>query len=689
MRRRKFNTTKIIIVSCFLTMWLYWDFSQAGKYLVSFYQSYKPAGEYDVISSATTRVAIVRADDDSLAHPTSMINENIEYETIEDMVRRAIKLTGGFDWLIQSGNLVLLKPNIVDPEPPGTGEVTDVRVIKSLIKIIDEIDPGNIEIVVGEGSPREMDYELKYSSRTTPRWEKLWDVAGYQDLLTDPYLAGINFRLSNLNGSPAEDPWQDLVLVDVPGGGEALPQGGTYYIHKDVLNADVFITVPVLKIHSPGITVGLKNQIGIAPSTIYGFSKTAGVPQNNYERKLIHQSVAPKYWTDKEIVDLCNLAQIKFVVVDAIACLETKKSAIRSGETITNLVRMNSIVAGTDPVAVDHVCTRLMSMNPDDIEHITLAEKIGLGTNNPDNIRIVGADLDMTKKRFKKSLVTEGDFGQGVRTWLLKGPYSIEGISDPIDHEFITDEAGLSPQAEKDGWSEAIYFTDDRIDLKNYYSLGSGEEVVSYNFCYFDAPGDEEAELWLGSDEALKIYINGEEVYRYDGTRSIKDEEFLSAKVAVNIKAGQNQLLIKSLQKYGRYDFCLNICEPEPDPNYDGNRIWGLKFKTEPDITAVESVDVMKNLSYKIHKAYPNPFNSRVTVDYQISNPGYMSITVYNIRGQKVRTLFEGDVPRSGDHKVAWDGKNSLGTYVSSGLYLITIQQSGNHMISKKVLFVK
>jgi flagellar hook assembly protein FlgD len=66
-----------------------------------------------------------------------------------------------------------------------------------------------------------------------------------------------------------------------------------------------------------------------------------------------------------------------------------------------------------------------------------------------------------------------------------------------------------------------------------------------------------------------------------------------------------------------------------------------------------------------------------------------MDITVYNIRGQKVRTLFEGDVPRAGNQTIAWDGKNSFGSYVSSGLYLITIQQSGNPMISEKVLFVK
>jgi len=360
MKMREKSFIRIFVIVSMFTIWISWDLTQAGKSLLTLYRSYRMEREFDSVTEATAKVGIARSDDVNLTHPTPIDNAAITYQTIEEMVRQAIDYAGGMDWIIQSGDMVLLKPNIVDPEPPGTGEVTDVRVIKALIKIIDEIDPGKIEIVVGEGSPREMDYELPYSSRTTPRWEKLWDTAGYQDLLTDPYLSEINFRFSNLNGSPPEDPWQDLVLVDVPGGGEAQPQGGQYYIHKDVLNADVFITVPVMKIHSPGITVALKNQIGIAPSTMYGFSKTAGVPQKDYKVKLVHKSQAPMYWTEKEIVDLCNLAQIKYTVVDAIACLEKKKAAIRSGGKITNLVRMNMIVAGPDPVAVDHVCLVMM-----------------------------------------------------------------------------------------------------------------------------------------------------------------------------------------------------------------------------------------------------------------------------------------------------------------------------------------
>ena len=114
----------------------------------------------------------------------------------------------------------------------------------------------------------------------------------------------------------------------------------------------------------------------------------------------------------------------------------------------------------------------------------------------------------------------------------------------------------------------------------SYYELDS-DEVVSYAFSYFDAPSDQEAELWVGSDEAIKIYINGQQVYLYSGTRSFPDKELLSEKVTVNVKQGENTLLVKSYQRFGRYDFSLNICEPESDPKFDGNRIWALKFKTD------------------------------------------------------------------------------------------------------------
>ncbi len=684
MQSRK-RIVRLFFVVALLACWLAWDISQAEKDAELDFQFWKPASEVDAITDATAKVSIVRSDDAELPNPLSRTDASIDYPEIEQMVRRAVELAGGLSWFINSGDMVLIKPNIVDPEKPGTGEVTDVRVVKALVKVVDDIDPGNMEIVIGEGSPRPMDYEMAYqTSRSKPSWEKLWDACGYQELLTDPELAGINLRLSNLNGSPAENPWDDLVLLDLPNA-QALPQGGRYWIHQDVLNADAYITVPVMKIHTVGMTCALKNQIGLAPSTKYGFSKNSGVPQNGYTTKLTHHSLAPKHYTDKEIVDLSNLASIDFVLVDAIACLELKKTAERKNGVITNFVRMNTILATPDPVAADHVCCRLMGLNPDDIEHITLAERVGLGTNQAEQITVVGADIESTAKRFKKTTAETGDYGQSNRDWIIRGAFSIDDIDDPINHAFLSHEADVSPLPQKDGWSEPIYFTDDRIDLRSYFD--DARKIVSYAFAYFDAPRDQQAEVWLGSDEAMKVWLNGELVYDYSGTRAFSSDKLFIQKRKVDVKKGENRLLVKTLHKYSTYDFSLNICEPENNSNYDGNRILGLKFKTSSTATAVQQNDLPVIQDFCVDAAYPNPFNNHVRLTMHLDQPSMVSAVVHNIRGRKIKTLMNQSVS-AGEHVLSWDGTNYTGNAVPSGTYLINIKK-GHSTIVQSVSLVK
>ena len=685
-KNRLINT---ILILAGLVILVAWDIKQVDSKLFNVYKSFQAENRADAVSGATTtKVSIVRSDDENLENPTPTNDIYITYQTIEDMTRRAIELAGGMDWFISEGDMVLLKPNIVSPMQSQTGEVTDVRVIKALIRLIDEIAPGKIEIVVGEGCAVPMDYEYEYNSfYSEGQWGELWDKSGYQDLLTDSLLTGINFRLSNLNcrmpsagwkesdGWPKDSAWADLVHISIPGGGEATPHEGKYWIHKDVLMADAYITVPVMKIHTTGITSSLKNQVGIAPSTKYGYYKAQGVPQNNYSEKILHYAEKPYWWTAKEIVDLATLADIDFSVVDATACLESQKEFVGN-----NKVRMNMIIAGTDPVAVDHVCTRLMGLNPDDIEHITLAERVGLGTNDPDLITIKGADLESNIKKFKKSHQEDGEFGQGNRLWLLNGPYNISGIDDPINHKFIENEADLSPKSGENGWSESLYFTDNRIHLGDYYNLNNGDELVSYAFCYFDAPKDQEAELWIGNDEDIQVFVNGEMVYSFTGYQKYSDFDLTIDKKRFQVKKGENRMLVKYLQKYSYYDFCLNICEPEPNRLLDGNRIWKLKFKTKSSV--VSSIPEQNNIVIK--KAYPNPFRENVTIEYNISEYDDVEISVYNMAGQKVNTLFKGK-QSMGNHNIMWSGKNESGMIVPPGVYFVNINTNGTFKSQKLI----
>ncbi len=619
-----------------------WDLATSDKYAVA-EGTFRYESEFDAVTSATTRVAIVPSDFSELSTQVSRAI-NPGYAHIEEMVRKAIELQGGLDWVITRGDRVMLKVNLVGGNSPsGQGENTDVRVVKALIKIIDEFTAGEVEIIVAEGTARTNDNVSEAGS--------VWDNSGYQDLLSDSSLSGINFSLLNINQT-----YNDLEAVNLGNLGTAAPHNKTYYVHKAELEADVYISVPVLKIHDTGITCALKNQIGTAPAAYYGYNKCAGT---QYYGGLVHD-VGHRRWTTEEIVDLSVIADIDFVVVDAIMCLETYKTYSES-----NQVRFNTIVAGADPVAVDHVCAKLFCLNPDDIAHITLAEKIGLGTNNSDQIEITGAAIDNVKKQVKKNLSANGLFGQSNRTWILSQPFDGTDIS----HEFISNEAALEPVAGENGWSEPVYFFDDRIDLLSYYSDKS--DIITYAFTYFYAPEDQQADLWIGTHEDMYIYVNGENVYSFSGINVYGDNIILTTKKRISIKKGENKLLVKTLNEYSDYSFALNICEVESTTEYSGNRVNGLKFYTDrksPDYITGNTAG-----SKLLLEVFPNPVTSSAQIRFEIPVTSRTTLDIFDLNGKFISHVLDNYLS-AGLHTVNWDTRNQNGTSLNPGIYTCSLR---------------
>jgi uncharacterized protein (DUF362 family) len=618
--------------------------------------TYRLESEFDTNTAPVARVAIVPSDYSELTNKVSRTTDP-SYAQIEDMVRKAIELQGGFEGIISKGDKVMLKPNLVGGNSPsGEGENTDVRVVKALIKIIHEFTEGDVTITVGEASARDNDDVTSATS--------VWANSGYRDLLTDPYLAGINFSLLNMNQT-----YSDLVEVDLGSKGTGAPHGYKYHVHKAEREADVFITVPVLKIHNTGITCALKNQIGTAPAAYYGYNKTNGT---SYYGGLAHDE-GQRWWHSEEIVDLCNIAGIDFVVVDAIMCLESYKKYSGS-----NQVRFNTIVAGVDPVAVDHVCTRMFCMNPDDIAHITLAEKVGLGTNDPDRIEIYGAAIDQVRKKVKQNTEENGLFGQSNRTWLLSGIFN----STDMTAQQIAGEANIEPVAGVNGFSQPVYFFDDRIDLLSYYNGASS--VITYAFTYFYAPRSEQALLSVGSDEGMIIYINGEKVYEYSGTRNYfetKDYVENDAKT-ISIKEGENSLLVKTLNKTGDYSFALNICETETDPNFKGNRIEGLKFYTTKKGGSPSSLYKGYSDNRLIFENYPNPVITESIIKFDLPATSMTSIDIYDLDGRHLFNIVNKRLS-AGLHNIHWSVSMN-GKRLPSGIYICTIK-SDNYSNSIKI----
>jgi hypothetical protein len=84
---------------------------------------------------------------------------------------------------------------------------------------------------------------------------------------------------------------------------------------------------------------------------------------------------------------------------------------------------------------------------------------------------------------------------------------------------------------------------------------------------------------------------------------------------------------------------------------------------------------------------FPNPFNPETTIEYSIPEAGQIEISIFNLRGQKVNTLVN-TVMTKGSHSVVWDGTDSMGQSVTSGIYMYRIV-TNNASITKKIVLMK
>lgn len=88
-----------------------------------------------------------------------------------------------------------------------------------------------------------------------------------------------------------------------------------------------------------------------------------------------------------------------------------------------------------------------------------------------------------------------------------------------------------------------------------------------------------------------------------------------------------------------------------------------------------------------LHNAYPNPFNPTTTIKVDVAKAGKMSLVIYNVLGQKVKTLFKGNLT-SGANIFTWNGTDDLGKQVATGLYFYQLKAK-NTVQTKAVMFLK
>lgn len=130
-------------------------------------------------------------------------------------------------------------------------------------------------------------------------------------------------------------------------------------------------------------------------------------------------------------------------------------------------------------------------------------------------------------------------------------------------------------------------------------------------------------------------------------------------------------------------------------PNVSGS--WNVNLKVVDNIgitaygkvpfsvTALDAEETVLASGFRLMQNYPNPFNASTTIDFSIPDQSLVSLEVFNIRGQKVKTLVQNDLA-AGSHAISWNGTNEAGASVASGVYYYRLSIPGEEQTAKMLL---
>ena len=114
--------------------------------------------------------------------------------------------------------------------------------------------------------------------------------------------------------------------------------------------------------------------------------------------------------------------------------------------------------------------------------------------------------------------------------------------------------------------------------------------------------------------------------------------------------------------------------------------IYGVQesdIATSVDDDKTSSVPV----SYTLSQNYPNPFNPETKIEYFVPVTSRVSITIYNLLGQEVRTLVNSD-HAGGSYDIIWNGRNNAGYQVGSGIYIYR-RKADQFVESKRMILIR
>ena len=246
------------------------------------------------------------------------------------------------------------------------------------------------------------------------------------------------------------------------------------------------------------------------------------------------------------------------------------------------------------------------------------------------------------------------EYGKGYMVWFIDTP--------PITDFHWTD-SGASEEPEERGKSEYFNYEEksdyEVVDVmnipENIIEIGVFQDTTCVGAVVVQ---DSCAQILVYSDNVLRdpLPFNFEIITGRGSNSPIMNYEVLN----FNTGKFEKGLLISGRQEYSVIKL-------------------GEQGEPEEEIPAISKP--------MLHGNYPNPFNPTTTISFSLPKEEDIELTIYNIKGQKVKTLYSG-IASEGKQSVVWDGRDTNGKEVGSGLYFYQLETK-NKELTKKMLLLK
>ncbi|MFQ5864388.1 MAG: carboxypeptidase regulatory-like domain-containing protein [bacterium] len=123
----------------------------------------------------------------------------------------------------------------------------------------------------------------------------------------------------------------------------------------------------------------------------------------------------------------------------------------------------------------------------------------------------------------------------------------------------------------------------------------------------------------------------------------------------------------------------------------DGEDAANINFNLDVDnVTSIGSENNLTSVpeKFELFQNYPNPFNPETSIKYQLPKASEVTLKIFNILGQEIRTLVDKQ-QEAGVYTIKWDGKDNFGRHVASGIYIFQIKAGDKFRKSQRMLLLK